>query len=244
MVVSVCLECGRGDGCDCVPNETRSILGSLVLEDNQCIVALDESGDGHIIAQSDWLQEHDVLLERTTEECNFTPIGWDNDLTVGLYLMRVKAWANGEDDGGVDVLSCTPLWAAPEGIQASFEGEDPTLDKKVKSQHDIDWTPAETMLFLLNARKHRNWKVEDVPGASKRVLVRFPDGDEWYHLCRTDLMDNIVVYGNPIGLPSQGEKYWDDPLAYYARQYSFGARLYKGPGELPVIAVITHYSDG
>lgn len=101
---------------------TKTILGSLKLEDDQCIVSLCEDGTGVIVAQSDKLHEDNVLAESTAEDNGFNP-NWDHDLTIGLYLLRIKPWSHEYQDGdydvGIDVLECTPLWAAPTEEKSS-----------------------------------------------------------------------------------------------------------------------------
>lgn len=94
-------------------NGLPSIHGALTLEADQCIVALCEDGTGVIVARSETIAEHDILLETTAEDNAFDPY-WDQGLNVGLYLLKVLAWADGEDGGGITVEERTPLWAAPE----------------------------------------------------------------------------------------------------------------------------------
>lgn len=120
-----CGDCADGFECNCGMNGVASlededalpsICGALVLEDDECIVALGEDGTGFIIARSNDIAEKDVLLENTAEECNFNH-DWDNDLVVGVYKLKIKPWASGEDEGGITVRSVTPLWSVPETFQ-------------------------------------------------------------------------------------------------------------------------------
>jgi hypothetical protein len=111
------------DDINIADHERASIHGALTLADNQCIVAVCEDGSGVVVARSDWIIERDILMETTTEDNGFDPY-WDQGLTVGLYLMKISAWADGVDDAGISVEERTPLWAAPKATEAD-EGEMP-----------------------------------------------------------------------------------------------------------------------
>lgn len=92
-----------------------SIAGTMVLADNQCLVALGADGTGHILDMADNLAQTDVLIEPTAEDCGFDS-GWDEGLVVGMYLLTVSPWAHdhdGEWDNGISVMECTPLWRVP-----------------------------------------------------------------------------------------------------------------------------------
>lgn len=90
-----------------------SIMGGMKLADNECLVALDEAGTGWIIARSDAYRDKDVLMECSAEDCGFNS-GWDKGLSVGVYLVTLKPWADqswdGDWDGGVDVIDVKPMW--------------------------------------------------------------------------------------------------------------------------------------
>lgn len=93
----------------------NDIMGGVNLNDFECIVFLDEAGAGWIAARSDWIVEHDILMECSTEDNGFNS-SWDKDLCVGVYLLRIKPWSHydswaGEWDAGVDVEAVTPLWS-------------------------------------------------------------------------------------------------------------------------------------
>lgn len=104
------------------------ILNGLQLEDDECLVALDEGGTGWIIAQSETLKQADVLIEQTTDDNGFFD-GWTRDLAVGVYKLKIQPWAHlesitGDFNTGVDVKRITPLWVAGPNmpdIRASLE---------------------------------------------------------------------------------------------------------------------------
>jgi hypothetical protein len=89
------------------------IMNGVALDDNQCIVALDERGTGWIIARSEKYRATDVLPECSTEDNGFN-FNWDKGLSVGLYLLTLRPWSNQSFDGGwdtgVDVVHVRPLW--------------------------------------------------------------------------------------------------------------------------------------
>ena len=83
----------------------------------ECIVTITERGSGWVIAQSDFLKERDVLLEESTEDNGFC-LGWDEGLSVGVYLLTIEPWGHqdysGEWDCGINVKSIQPMWTAKE----------------------------------------------------------------------------------------------------------------------------------
>ncbi len=225
------------------PDDITSIHGGLVLQDDECLVAIAEDGNAYIIARSDWLQSRDVLVEDTAEDCNFDS-GWDTSLTVGLYKLSVKAWADnwGEgDDAGVTVNACTPLWT-PSIIEAGFEGAE-WLDAR---HGDLILNPGETMEWLLKTRRGRLWRVEDRQDSHPRgkVLLVHHDG-KWIPVAFTDLNDHIsrVITGpSPIDRMRRGvlyEQFWADPIAYLAKVWYWGVR-YDGN----TIYLVDSESDG
>ena len=94
----------------------ETILDSMKLADNECIVALDDAGAGWIIAKSDAYRDTDVLSECSAEDCGFNS-GWTKGLKVGMYLVTLKPWSDqsydGDWDAGVDVIGVKPLWTVP-----------------------------------------------------------------------------------------------------------------------------------
>lgn len=220
---AVDLSTGEGALDEMVSMLTGTILGTLTLEDDECLVCLCENGDGIIVAQSDWLHERDVMLESTAEENNFN-LDWDKDLTVGLYRLRVRAWANGEDDAGISVVSCQPLWAAPT-IEVTFPGDE-WLDKK---PGDLVMSSGETMSWLLEIRRTREWMVEETNDrdGSRHVLKIRWDG-KWLPVAFTDLNDHVgrVLTGtSPCDKrPYLLADFWRDPIAYLVRTWYWGVR--------------------
>lgn len=94
------------------------IMNGYKLADWQCIVALDESGTGWIIARSDFIRDRDVLTECSAEDNGFNH-NWDSVLSVGVYLLTLKGWSHhdsitGDIDCGLDVVKCEPLWVIQE----------------------------------------------------------------------------------------------------------------------------------
>lgn len=89
------------------------IMNGVALEENQCIVAMDEGGTGWILARSGKWRDTDVLPECSAEDNGFNS-GWDKGLSVGLYLLTLKPWSDQSYDGdwdcGVDVSHVRPLW--------------------------------------------------------------------------------------------------------------------------------------
>lgn len=94
------------------------------LADKQCLVAITENGGDLILARSEWIRHHDVLIEESAEDNGFNH-GWSKDLTPGVYLVTIHPWGyqgyDGEWDSGIDVKKIEPLWqASPEmmGVQS------------------------------------------------------------------------------------------------------------------------------
>lgn len=95
----------------------KDLMNGIELKSNQCIVAISERGEGYILAQSDYFRDRDVLMEETAEDNGFND-DWDKGLSVGIYLLTIKPWADkgydGEWDDGIDVLEVKPLWIIEE----------------------------------------------------------------------------------------------------------------------------------
>lgn len=89
------------------------IMNGVTLADNECIVAIDESGTGWILARSEKYRDTDVLTECSAEDNGFNS-NWDKGLSVGVYFVTLKPWSSQSYDGdwdcGIDVLSVKPLW--------------------------------------------------------------------------------------------------------------------------------------
>jgi hypothetical protein len=119
----------------------------------------------------------------------------------------------------------------PDPAQAAaLSGSTYELDRKYPT---VDWTPAELMLFLLETRRSRNWMVSD----EGKVLVKSRDDGSWWHLCRTDLSDNVVTWTES----TTDAEYWSDPLGKFAKSFHYGARIDINE---KVIAVVDALTDG
>ena len=103
------------------------LLDGVKLPDNQCVVALDEGGTGWLLARSENYRSTDVLPECSTEDNGFNRT-WDNGLSVGVYLLTLRPWADqgheGDWDAGVDVVAVKPLWTIA-ALRAERDGAQP-----------------------------------------------------------------------------------------------------------------------
>lgn len=197
-----------------------SICGALVLERDECIVALGEDGTGWIIVRSDDLIECDVLLEATAEDNGFN-LDWDKGLLVGVYKLKIHPWASGEDEAGIDVKKVTPLWTVPEPTDRKIF-ESGWLDRKDhETKHlPIVYSPSETMVMLLLIRKANLWRVVDSEEHRHKMLQLWYE-DAWWDFCRTDLKDNVATL---FTQSSNDPNFWDDPLARIVDKWSYGLR--------------------
>lgn len=198
-----------------------SITGELELQDDECVVALAEDSTGYILARSEWMSSVDLIPGATAEDNSFN-LDWDQNLSVGVYLLSIRGWSNGEDDAGIDVHKVTPLWVVPGAL---YYVGDEWLDKR---HGDLIMSPGETMEWLLTTRRKGYWMVED-GDRGKRVRVMF-DKATWLDLAFSDLNDNVrrVITGpSPI---DKTRKYvntldfWNDPLAHLAKVWYWGVR--------------------
>jgi len=93
--------------------DLQSIMGSEVLADNECIVALDDGGTGWILARSKKFRQTDVMPECSAEDNGFNH-SWSQGLVVGVYRLTIKPWSarcyEGDWDCGIDVTGIKPLW--------------------------------------------------------------------------------------------------------------------------------------
>lgn len=248
LIVSGCPDCLDPAGCTCgkhlngaeyLENELPSISGALVLEDDECIVSLGEDGTGFIIARSNDIAFKDVLLEDTAEECNFNH-DWDDNLLVGVYKLKITPWADGEDEGGIDVQKVTPLWTVPDPTTPDHKiFENGWLDEKreVARHSSIVYSSSETMVMLLLIRKAGLWQVVDSePHRSKMLQVWYEDA--WWNFCRTDLYEHVAtLYTEGTAHPD----FWKDPIGHIVRKWSYGLRV---DAESHTLYLVDSQSDG
>ena len=88
---------------------TKDIMEGVILNKNQCIVAMDDAGNGHIVAVSNEYRDTDVFCGDDTYDNGFND-NWNKGLSVGLYLVTCKPWSNKDYDSGIDVIKVEPLW--------------------------------------------------------------------------------------------------------------------------------------
>lgn len=89
-------------------------LNGMKLENLECLVAIDETGTGWIIARSDHIRETDILMECSEDDNGFNA-GWNKDLSIGVYKVTIKPWSyqgyyDGEWSNGIDVVKIETLW--------------------------------------------------------------------------------------------------------------------------------------
>lgn len=85
----------------------------MLLRDKQCLVCITEQGMEWILARSEWIKTHDILIEESAEDNGFNH-GWSEGLRPGVYLVDIKPYSHqsmeGEWDIGVDVMKIKPIW--------------------------------------------------------------------------------------------------------------------------------------
>ena len=101
-------------------SDLPSIMGNVTLKKLECLVVLDEAGDGWVIARSEYIRDRDILMEMSTEDNGFHH-EWSKGFCLGVYLLKIKPWGHqdyqGEWNSGIDVVEATPLWTAENAVQ-------------------------------------------------------------------------------------------------------------------------------
>lgn len=87
----------------------------MTLKDNQCIVAMADDGTGWILTMSEYLRDHDVLIEPNAEDNGFER-GWDSGLATGLYLVDIEPeeyydTRTGDFDVVIEVKNVKCVWS-------------------------------------------------------------------------------------------------------------------------------------